>query len=99
MVNSPPVVWVGFSVPQAPTLPQVTVQSTPALVESFSTTAVAVVLWFTANDLGGATAKKTEIAVAVEVMVNVEVAVAEELAVAVAVTVTVFPVGTEAGAV
>ncbi len=97
VVALPLAVCAGLNDPQAPALPHVTVQSTPALDGSFATTAVSGLLELTSTDEGGAGLKETAIAGTVMV-------VAAEIdfvlsAVEVAVTVTVAPAGTVAGAV
>jgi len=91
-------VWVGANIPQAPALPHVTDQSTPAFVESFETTAVIGVVAFTCNDAGGVGLKTIVICRG-----GVIVTVAENdfvlSVVEVAVTFTVPPEGTADGAV
>jgi len=62
-VAVPLAVWVGLNDPQAPVLPQVTVQSTPpAVAESFTTAAVIAVFVPACSDAGGAVLSETEIA-------------------------------------
>lgn len=85
--------------PQAPALPQVTDQSTPALVESFETTAVTGVVAFTCIDVGGGGLKTIEIGGGTAVIVIVAEADFVASACEVAVTLTVPPEGTAAGAV
>ena len=81
-------VWVGLSVPQAPGLPQVTVQSAPALVTSFVRAAPMVVEKPLTSKVVGAPVMFIEIggpktvAVAVAVTLALAVAVAVILIVA-----------------
>jgi hypothetical protein len=75
-------------------------QSTPAFVASFVTTAVSAVLWLMGRYSGGGTAKDTDIAVAPVAIVVVASAVTECCAVEVAITVTKpLPEGMLGGAV
>jgi hypothetical protein len=97
VVATPLAVWVGLNDPQAPALPQVTVQSTPAFVWSFETTAVIGLAELVCIDVGGGGLKTTVIAGRVMVMLAETNFVLS--AVEVAWTVTVPPVGTVAGAV
>ena len=88
---------MGLNDPQAPVLPQVTVQSTPAFVESNETTAVIGLVVLTCIDVGGGGLKTTVIGGGVMVMFAETNFVLS--AVEVAVTVTILPLGTAAGAV
>jgi len=99
VVETPLAVWVGENDPQAPALPQVTVQSTPLFKGSFDTTAVMGLVAFTCTDVGGGGLKATEIGGGTGVIVIVAETDLVESACEVALTVTVLPVGTAAGAV
>lgn len=93
----PLAVEVELKEPQAPELPQVTVQVTPPFLVSLLTTAVRLLVAPTMSDVGGTGLRATVIPGAVMVMVadwDLVVSVTE-----VAVTVTVPPVGIAAGAV
>jgi hypothetical protein len=92
-------VAVGLKTPQAPALPQVTVQFTPWFCESLVTTAVSDAAVLVCSEVGGAGLKATEITGAVVVIVIVADADFVGSVLEVAVTVTVLPVGTAAGAV
>ena len=95
VVATPVSVLVGLNVPQAPALPQVTVQLTPA---GSLVTAVTGVWAVVLSVVGGVGLRVTVITAALVIVImawaNLVGSVLE-----VAVTVTVFPVGTAAGAV
>ena len=93
----PLAVDVGLKDPQAPLLPQVTVQVTPPLLLSLLTTAMRLLVAPTMREVGGVGFRATEMPGAVMVMVaelDLVGSVTE-----VAVTVTVPEVGIAAGAV
>jgi hypothetical protein len=98
VVAVPLAVLVGLNPPQAPMLPQVTDQVTPAFAESLLTTAVSDVVALVWSEEGGSGLKATEIGTAA-VMVMVADADFVVSVTEVAVTVTVLPVGTADGAV
>jgi hypothetical protein len=84
-VAVPLAVDVALKEPQAPVVPQVTDQVTPAFLVSLVTTAVRLLVVPVVRDVGGAGLKATEIAGA-EMVICAEAAVPEE---GVAVMVTV----------
>jgi hypothetical protein len=86
---------VGLNDPQAPALPHVTVQSTPAGNNSPVTIAATALAVPTCIAIGGGSLKETEISL---ILIPAE-ADFDLSAVDVATTITVLPVGTAAGAV
>src|SRR6266849_2060937 len=91
VVFAPLAVCAGLNAPQL-ALPQVTVQSTPAFVESFETVALICAVELTASDAGGAVVKAMLMG-GVVVMVTLAVTNLVLFAVDAALIVTVFPVG------
>jgi len=68
VVAVPLAVLVGLNPPQAPALPQVADQVTPAFLESLLTTAVSDAVALVWSEVGGAGLKATEIAGGVELL-------------------------------
>ena len=99
-MGDPLAVVAGLKLPQAPELPQVTVQLTPPFLLSLLTTAVRLVVVPVTSDVGAAGLNVTEMAggggAVIVIVAEADFVVSET---DVAVTVTVLLVGTAEGAV